>query len=282
MPTKADTVPKPFCFVLMPFNDDLNDQYEFGIKGACEETGAYCERVDEQVFQGSIINRIYNQIAKADIIIADMTGRNANVFYEVGYAHALGKQTILLTKKANDIPFDLKDYQHIIFTSVSNLKDSLKKHIEILLENKSTIENPSKIGIKLYCNGQDLASENVVIDCELFTYPTGIITIHNTSSHTYQPGDLKIGLIANNKLLMQFTDDWKKIPLLSNQSMYMSTTHSAIFPDGYEAIEFNFTHKLTVSELKTDTGQIINVRLFTQTGRRDYMFRCKWHHENIF
>ena len=44
-----------------------------------------------------------------------MTGRNANVFYEVGYAHALGKIVLLLTKNADDIPFDLKHHQHIVY-----------------------------------------------------------------------------------------------------------------------------------------------------------------------
>src|SRR5579859_3658565 len=94
--------PKPFVFVLMPFDDKFADIYQFGIKAACADVGAYCERVDEQHFHESILERIYNQIAKADVIISDMTGRNPNVFYETGYAHALGKRVILLTQAAAD------------------------------------------------------------------------------------------------------------------------------------------------------------------------------------
>ena len=93
------TTPKPFVFVLMPFNETFEDVYKLGIQPACEESGAYAERVDEQVFQDSILQRIYNQIAKADIIVSDLTGKNPNVFYETGYAHALGKKVILLKKK---------------------------------------------------------------------------------------------------------------------------------------------------------------------------------------
>src|SRR5437868_2856381 len=85
------TAPKPFVFVLMPFAEEFNDIYKFGIKGAAEDTGAYAERVDEQIFTEGFLPRIYNQISKADVIVADMTNRNPNVFYEVGYAHALGK-----------------------------------------------------------------------------------------------------------------------------------------------------------------------------------------------
>ena len=87
--TTTTTSPKPFCFVLMPFSEDFNDVYEFGIKGACSDVDVYCERVDEQIFLGSMLDRIYNQISRADLLVADMTGRNANVFYEVGYAHAV-------------------------------------------------------------------------------------------------------------------------------------------------------------------------------------------------
>src|SRR5215467_9797558 len=85
------TGPKPFVLVLMPFKKEFNDTYTFGIKGAADDVGAYAERIDEQIFSEGILDRIFNQISKADVIIADMTGRNPNVFYEVGYAHALGK-----------------------------------------------------------------------------------------------------------------------------------------------------------------------------------------------
>jgi hypothetical protein len=107
--------PKPFVFVLMPFDPRFNDIYKFGIKGAADEVGAYAERVDEQIFGEGILDRIFNQISKADVIVADMTGRNPNVFYEVGYAHALGKTVLLLTQSTDDIPFDLKHRQHIVY-----------------------------------------------------------------------------------------------------------------------------------------------------------------------
>src|SRR5215831_11128400 len=100
------TAPKPFVFVLMPFKDEFNDIYEIGIKEAAEAAGAYAERLDKQIFTENILDRLYNQINKADVLVADMTGRNPNVFYEVGYAHGLGRKIVLLlTKNADDIPF---------------------------------------------------------------------------------------------------------------------------------------------------------------------------------
>src|SRR4051795_5153611 len=121
-----ETRPKQFIFVLMPFDAVFNDVYQLGIKEACETAGAYCERLDEQIFYQNIIERIYVQIAKADLIIADMTGRNANVFYEVGYAHALNKKVILLTRDPSNIPFGLKNYPHLTYADIRSLISDLR------------------------------------------------------------------------------------------------------------------------------------------------------------
>ena len=85
-PDSPNTAPKPFVLVLMPFKKEFNDTYTFGIRGAADDVGAYAERIDEQIFQEGILDRVFNQINKADVIVADMTGQNANVFYGVGYA----------------------------------------------------------------------------------------------------------------------------------------------------------------------------------------------------
>ena len=116
----------------MPFSENFTDVYKFGIRPACEDAGAHCERVDEQTYTENMLERIYNQISKADIIVSDMTGQNPNVFYETGYAHALGKTTVLLTQRADDIPFDLKHAPHIIYGGtdgklISTLKPSWKE-----------------------------------------------------------------------------------------------------------------------------------------------------------
>lgn len=123
----ADThLPKPFVFVLMPFDRAFDDIYTFGIKGASQEVGAYAERLDEQIFTDGMLDRIFNQISKADVVVADMTGRNANVFYEVSYAHALGKIVLLLTQRSEDIPFDLQHRQHLVYGgSIQKLREDL-------------------------------------------------------------------------------------------------------------------------------------------------------------
>jgi len=126
---------KPFVFVLMPFDSAFDVIYE-AIKDACSSAGADCERVDKQIFVENILERVYNQIVRADIVVSEMTGRNPNVFYEAGYAHALKKRVILLTQNADDIPFDLKPYPHIIYGGKTNqLKMELENRIRWFINN---------------------------------------------------------------------------------------------------------------------------------------------------
>jgi nucleoside 2-deoxyribosyltransferase len=129
-----------FAFVLMPFDTSFDDIYKLGIKETAEKLGIRAERVDEQIFhKENILERIYRQIEMADLIIADLTGRNANVFYETGYAHAKGKPCLLLTSRADDIPFDLKHHRHLIYgDSIQNLRQALEKDLDWL---KSEIIN---------------------------------------------------------------------------------------------------------------------------------------------
>ncbi len=121
---------KPFAFVLMPFSADFRDIYKLGIKSVADELGIVAERVDEQIFSETMLERIYRQIDAADLIIADMSGRNPNVFYEVGYAHARGKICTLLTQDAEDIPFDLKHHRHLVYGgSIIDLKELLRPEL---------------------------------------------------------------------------------------------------------------------------------------------------------
>ena len=128
----------------MPFDPKFKDTYKFGIKGAAQDIGAYAERIDEQLFTEGILDRIYNQINKADVIVADMTGQNSNVFYEVGYAHALNKIVVLLTQRADDIPFDLKHRPHIIYEGdIEKLREKLTQMLTWAINESAKREKES-------------------------------------------------------------------------------------------------------------------------------------------
>lgn len=138
---------KPFAFVLMPFTPDFDDIYKLGIQAAASDCDVVAQRVDEQTFSETMLDRIYRQIDVADFVIADMTGKNPNVFYEVGYAHARDKLCTLLTQSVDDIPFDLKHHRHIVYDgSIRKLKEKLLVEIEWLKE-QSRVRKTSAIDI---------------------------------------------------------------------------------------------------------------------------------------
>lgn len=132
---KATKSKKLFVFVLMPFLNEFDHIY-VGIEETCEQLEIQCSRVDKQPYYGQIIDRIQKQIKEADIIIADMTGQNPNVFYETGFAHALNKDVIHLTQNSSDIPFDVMHIPHIVYKgSVDLLKNDLKVWLNFRLEH---------------------------------------------------------------------------------------------------------------------------------------------------
>ena len=167
---------KPFVFVLMPFSDAFDDTYQLGIKAAAEAAGADVARVDEQVFQESIVTRIYSEITRADLIVADLSEHNPNVFYEVGYAHALGKKLILLTRTSETIPFDLKNYPHVVYGDrIVDLRSQLERRVRYFLDEQSQAAGES---------GADAA--NIAGEYLADGNPNYRVTVRRLSSHVYE------------------------------------------------------------------------------------------------
>ena len=125
-----------FAFVCMPFASEFSDFYEVGIKPVVLKSGFKCMRADELEHNKGILAVVYEQIQAAHIVIAEMTGRNPNVYYEVGYAHALGKEVVLLTQRADELPFDLRGFNHIVYEGrITVLKEKLAQRLKAMLTN---------------------------------------------------------------------------------------------------------------------------------------------------
>jgi len=102
-------------FTVMPFSDAVSKIWNAGILAACQKLGFDCVRADLINRPGFVVNQVYDAIAAADVIIGDMSGSNPNVFYEIGFAHALGKETILLATSPDDLkPFDTSGRRHFL------------------------------------------------------------------------------------------------------------------------------------------------------------------------
>ena len=264
------TAPKPFCFVLMPFDDKFDDIYRIGIKEACDNAGTYCERVDEQIFNERILDHIYNQITKADVVIADMTDRNPNVFYEVGYAHAIGKLTILLTKNAGDIPFDLKHFPHIVYgDKISVLRETLEKRIQYFITNPPAKLSDIKLGLELFLSNKNLDSKRVIYDSPLHKFPEPEITIFNSSGDTYNAGDFKIGILTSDIFTYCNDELIRTTKLPQGGYLHMLPDFPRLFPNGHASYMVSLGYAFH-GEPRGNKRENITVRLFTRQGHRDF------------
>ncbi|MHC5853121.1 hypothetical protein [Nostoc sp.] len=103
-------------FVIMPFRDDLKPVYTDHIRKVASEMGLSCERGDDFFSTHTIVDEIWAATYFSKLCIADCTGRNPNVFYELGVAHTIGRPVILLAQSIDDIPFDIRHRRSIIYT----------------------------------------------------------------------------------------------------------------------------------------------------------------------
>jgi len=127
---------EPFCFVIMPFREEEFPQriYTHVIKPLVEDDFKIaCYRVDEDYLPDRIDNKIYSYLLRAAFVIAEITTCNPNVFYELGLAHMLEKDCIILTKKQiYEIPFDINKIRAEYYSKEQQLIEILKKSISAL------------------------------------------------------------------------------------------------------------------------------------------------------
>lgn len=137
----AYTVDPRLAFVLMPFTDELTQIYNAFVKPTIEgdKFGLVCRRADDIKSNKAIIHDIWKSICEARLIVADLSGLNPNVMYELGIAHTLGKETVLIYQRGGDVkfPFDLTHIRRIEYENNAlggrNLENELRKTLEGIL-----------------------------------------------------------------------------------------------------------------------------------------------------
>jgi hypothetical protein len=130
------------CFVIMPFLPELHYFYLYLKYHIEKQHSIRCERGDSRILTSLLLDKIIDYIKDADLIIADCSGRNPNVFYELGIAQALGKEVILITRDAiSEVPTDIKGFEFI--------KYELDKDIEFLSKLDNALSN---IFVERYVN----------------------------------------------------------------------------------------------------------------------------------
>jgi hypothetical protein len=149
------------CFVIMPFGNPkiapeqarkLELIYTQWIKPSVESIkysdneSIKCHRADKEARPEEIITHIIENLITSDIVIADLSGRNPNVFYELGVRHAVNNKTILIAEDLDDIPFDLRGLRTIVYSyepeHILKLRNSLEQAIHEILKDPDRIDNP--------------------------------------------------------------------------------------------------------------------------------------------
>lgn len=126
--------------VMMPFGDGFGDVYQ-AIKAACLKTPLPAKRADEVWNISVLVNDILELINHSAVVICDLTGRNENVFYELGIAHAWGRPVIPITQKAEDVPFDLRHHRYLTYLNnsegLTGLQNALANRLQSLVGEKT-------------------------------------------------------------------------------------------------------------------------------------------------
>lgn len=144
----ANTKHLPECFTIMPFGDWFDDYYNDVYKCAIEESGLRPLRADDLYRPSAIVNDIWELTKRAKVVLADLTGKNPNVFYELGLAHALGKPAVLVTQSIADVPFDLRALRVIEYDKNDPtwgivLKENIKTSLAEVLQSPGTAVLPT-------------------------------------------------------------------------------------------------------------------------------------------
>lgn len=131
------------CFMMMPFGEWFDKYYQVIYVPAIKEAGFEPIRADELFTTGSVVEQIWEQIVKSKVLIAELTDKNANVFYELGLAHAAKKPVVFLAQKVDDVPFDLRHLRVIIYeTKEPDWANKLKRNMTDYLKN--ALKEPEK------------------------------------------------------------------------------------------------------------------------------------------
>jgi len=125
--------------VMMPLSAEFSPVYE-SIKRAAKSEGFSCKRADDIWDHSTVIQDIFSLIFQSYVVVCDFTGKNANVFYEAGIAHTLGKHVVPITQTELDVPFDLKHHRYAKYLNnaegLEKLADNLQDRFRTLASRR--------------------------------------------------------------------------------------------------------------------------------------------------
>ncbi|MEL7004047.1 MAG: hypothetical protein AAFN93_15105 [Bacteroidota bacterium] len=176
-------------------------QYEKIIQPALTEINIECVRGDEIYTKQRIVDDIWVSIRNCRFLLAELTGKNPNVMYEIGLAHAIGKPVIIITRNDDDVPFDLKAIRYLFYDINDPFwGENLKKGIQNLA--KKVLENP---GIEKYLEGINI-EENKYPKIKSIDKTAKIVVPEYDISGTWS-GEFIDQDDISNKVILQISQD---------------------------------------------------------------------------
>ncbi|MBV8755061.1 MAG: hypothetical protein JO328_19565 [Hyphomicrobiales bacterium] len=119
---------------MMPFHPTFDAVYAV-LKQTAEAVGLRCRRADDIWENPAVIQDVVSLIDRSKVVICDCTGRNPNVFYEIGIAHTLGREVILITQHEADIPFDLRHLRYVRYLNNGEALSALGSRLQSRLSD---------------------------------------------------------------------------------------------------------------------------------------------------
>jgi hypothetical protein len=126
-------------FVLMSFDPKLRPIYDNHILKVARALNLNAKRADDFFTTHHVMSDVWGAINGTRMIIADCTGRNPNVFYEIGVAHTLGRPVVLITQRDHDVPFDLQAIRYIQYEYTPPGMEQFERQLTSTLETELKI-----------------------------------------------------------------------------------------------------------------------------------------------
>jgi len=142
--TLSSEIQDNYVFIVMAMIDEDPQLIDVlnTIKRTCKELGKVAERVDDYIHKNEITDKMLGSIKTAEYVIADLTHSRPNVYYELGYAHAYGKNVVLTAKTGTKLHFDIRNYNVLFYTTLTELERKLSEYMRKYdKENKIGVSN---------------------------------------------------------------------------------------------------------------------------------------------
>ncbi|GBZ93482.1 hypothetical protein M6K188_2437 [Staphylococcus aureus] len=211
------------CFIACPIGTDdskVRRNSDFLLQSIIKpalESDFEIQRSDLISSSNKITDEIIGGLTNSELVIVDLSTHNPNVFYELGYRHALERPTITMINKDENIPFDVSAYRTIyyseLYADVVNAKDQLKETIKTFTDNDFNFENP----VNKYNN---IDNEYGVLNRHLLDIKSDLSELKEfLPSVTKQDPDIPAdSMVRMMELAVQYPDQFERLMELQNKN----------------------------------------------------------------